>query len=1111
MRASSYLFLAISLLLSWNCTDQTKGFKPLSPSQTGVEFSNDILTNDTFNAIYFEYIYNGGGVAASDVNGDGNIDLFFTGNQVSSRLYLNRGQFQFEDVTLAAGLETNRWCTGVAIADVNDDGKKDIYISVAGHKVPREQMENLLYINQGWDEDGIPRFVESAKSYGLNDAGYSTQAAFFDYDLDGDLDLYLLSNAMEKYNRNNIRPKRINGEAESTDRLYRNNGDETFSNVSQEAGILTEGYGLGVQITDLNFDGYPDVYAANDFLSNDLVWVNNGDGSFTNKAAIYLKHQTHNGMGVDIADFTNDARPEIVVLDMLPEDNYRQKIMIPNVNNDKFLMKKQLGYQDQYMRNTVQLHQGFSVAGEPRFSEISNLTGMASTDWSWSVLLADFDNDGWKDAYITNGYRKDITNLDYINYSSSNQMFGTDKAKKEKAFIDLSKIPDVKISNYLFHNKGDLNFKNVASEWGLDIPSFSNGAVYADLDNDGDLDLAINNIDAPAFIFENKFRTTNPQSHNYLQIILEEQHPKLTPYNSKILVYAGDAIQYQEYSPFRGYKSTMSDIVHFGLGNTSQIDSVVVFWPDNKKSILTNIPSNQRVTISYQDGMKNTAFYPGKKKKPVFQKANTRLEINFQHSDNGFSDLNTTRTLLFDHSKVGPAIATGDINGDGLEDFFVGGNKNQAGQFFIQNEEGTFDPHKFLQDSSYQDTDALLFDADGDKDQDLYVVSGGTSEAYPNAIYQDRLYLNDGSGNFSASSNAMPNLMASGSCVRASDFDSDGDLDLFIGGRSVPGKYPFPARSYLLINEDGLFTDSTPVALQEAGMITDAIWTDFNNDQQQDLILVGDWMPITFFENNNGQLQPAHPQIDQKTNGWWIHINEADFDGDGDMDYLLGNFGLNSKIKAGQTEPVKLITKDFDDNGALDPLLSCYIQGQPYLMHQRDLLISQIPGMKRRFPNYTKYAEASLSETLSKNDLEGAHILESYMLASILLENKGRQGFIIHTLPMETQLSPLAGSLCFDFDQNGTIDILSAGNFQATETTQIGWFDASYGSLLLQNATLNFQPANPVDVNLEADGDVRTLKSLTMGNGQKLLLFGVYGGPLKAYLVEHEIKGAILQ
>lgn len=1097
------IVLHLLLLTALGCTTEPAVFEFLPAGKTGIGFSNDITTTESFNALNFEYIYNGGGVATGDVNNDGLMDLFFTGNQVSSKLYLNKGNLQFEDITLPAGVSTDRWCTGVAMADVNDDGLLDIYVSVAGFEVAETQMENLLFIHQGLNESGVPTFRESAVDYGLNDAGYSTQAAFLDYDQDGDLDMYLLTNALEKYNRNNLEPKRLDGSSKSTDRLYRNNGDETFTNVSKEAGILIEGYGLGLTVTDLNFDGYPDIYCANDFLSNDLIWINGGDGTFSNRADTYLKHQTHNGMGVDIADFNNDGLPDITVLDMLPEDNYRQKMMIPKVNYDKFQMKRDLGYQDQYVRNTVQLHQGFTADGQPRFSEIGNLLGMAATDWSWSVLYADYDNDGWKDAYITNGYRKDVTNLDFINYSSYNQMFGSVEAKKQKAISDLENIEEVRVSNYLFHNRGGLTFENATASWGLQKASFSNGAIYVDLDNDGDLELVTNNIDAPAFVFEN--RSIKDGGHHYLQIELLEDQPDLNVRNSKVFIYSGDRQQYQELSPSRGFKSSVSSVLHFGLGESSSVDSVVVYWPNGVKTVNSTVDINQRISLQYE----SESSLPAQRSKPApesvaFQAIENELGIHFRHEDNYYTDLKTTRTLPHDPSKVGPALATGDINGDGWEDFFIGGNQGQKGQFFLQDHLGKFSAREFPLDSNYQDVDALLFDADQDGDQDLYVVSGGTFNVQNRTVYQDRLYLNDGQGNFQPAPDRLPEINASGSCVRSSDIDGDGDQDLLVGGRVEPGRYPYAARTYLLENQEGYFKDITPPSLREPGMVTDALWADVNGDQREDLVLVGEWMPISVFENIDGQLHPLDIRIDgqaNKTEGWWMHINAADLDQDGDLDFLVGNMGLNSKLKASPTEPVRLYAKDFDENGAIDPLLSCFVQGQEHLIHERDLLIDQIPGMKRRFPDYARYASAGMDYTFSEEDLKGAVVKNCYTFASIILENRGDGAFSMHTLPRLSQLAPIMGSELMDLDQDGKTDLLTTGNFHASETNQIGWFDASYGNILMQQTDFQFISLNPLAAKLQLDEDVRGLKSVMRANGQRLFLFPAYGGPLKAYIL----------
>lgn len=1091
-------FLFVCLL--WGCQQNGKQFYLLPPSQSGVDFSNTITTSDSFNALYYEYIYNGSGVAATDINSDGMADLFFAGNQVSSRLYLNRGNLKFVDVTEAAGVSTDRWCTGVAVADVNNDGKQDIYVSVAGYQVPEYKMENLLFINQGNNEDGIPIFLEKAAEYGLNDSGYSTQGAFFDYDLDGDLDLYLLTNALEKFHRNTLRPKKITGESASTDRLFQNNGNGTFTNVSQQAGILIEGYGLGVNISDFNFDGFPDVYASNDFLSNDLLWINKGDGTFVNKAPDVLKHQSHNGMGMDVSDFNNDGLPDILVLDMLPPDNYRQKMMIPAMNYDLFWMKKQMGYQDQYMRNTLQLNSGLSPNGLPNFSEIGNLANITATDWSWAVLFADFDQDGWKDAFITNGYRKDVTNLDYISYSNYNSIFGTVEAKQEKAVDELHQLQEIEVSNYFFRNQKDLSFREVTSEWVNNHPSFSNGAAFADLDNDGDLDLVVNNMDAPAFLYINQANGAN----NYIALQLTENQPHITPYNAKVWVYTGQYHQFQELSLFRGYKSTVQDVLNFGLGNVHKIDSILVYWPDGKFSKIENVASNQKLVIRYETAMFRQNKSTLANTKQLFEPTYNGLQ--FSHLPNTVFDQKTVRTLPHEYSWQGPPITCGDVNGDGLTDVFIGGNYDQSGVLFLQQSNGQFSGVALELDRECQDTDATFLDSDNDGDLDLFVVSGGSKYPQGSPHYQDRLYENNGKGTFTRKSDALPQAYYAGSCVTATDFDGDGDMDLFIGGKAQPGKYPFAEPSYLLINNQGVFSQSTPQGFQNLGLVSDAIWTDFNLDNLPDLMVVGEWMPISFFQNNNGKLSPVHPKLHsdlipdfKHSNGWWFHINSGDLDNDGDPDYLIGNLGLNNRLKATVNEPVQLYTKDFDNNQTLDPLLTCFIQGEKYLFHDRDILIAQIPGIKRRFPNYSSYAASTFENILTEKDLEDTYLLSSYLFSSIFLENLGASNFKMHELPKNSQNAPIFCSILTDLNQDSLPDIVAAGNFHGTEVNQIGWYDASFGNILLNNGEMQFKYINPIEKGLKADGDARAMATIMTHGNKPVLVIGNFGQPLMVY------------
>jgi hypothetical protein len=1120
-----HIALGLLLIAVLACRREAPLFRLLPPERTGIDFANPIAVNDTFNAILFEYIYHGGGVAAADFNDDGLVDLFFTGNQTSSRLYLNRGDLRFEDVTQRAGLLTGRWCTGAAVADVNGDGRPDIYVAVAGFGVPADSMANLLFIHQGNDAEGVPRFSEHGQAYGVADTAFSIHAAFFDYDGDGDLDLYVLNNAMEKFDRNRLRPKRVAGEADSNDRLFRNENGRRFTDVTLETGITIEGYGLGVLVADVNQDGRPDVYVANDFLSNDLLWINNGPDAqgrvtFSDKAPEYFKHQTHNSMGVDIGDLNNDGRPEILVLDMLPEDNYREKIMLPRDNYDKYRMRLMMGYEPQFVRNTLQWHRGFTSEGEPRFSEIAFLAGLAATDWSWAALMADFDNDGWMDIFIANGFRKDITNLDFVSYSDLRFMFGTEESKQQRAYEELEQLPEVKIRNYLYRNKGDLTFEDKTSAWGLAQPSFSNGVAYVDLDNDGDLDLVISNLDGPAFVYENRLNNKGGKSPNYLRARLHSPAAGPRADNAKVILYQGGRRQYRDHTRYRGYMSTVEDALHFGLGDAAGVDSLIIVWPDGHLQRLFDVAANQTLDIRYapESGDWRTHVRPAPPR-PLFAPfEGGKAGLDYLHAGNDFVDFMTTRTLPHMHSKGGPGIAVGDIDGDGREDFFIGGDLDQPGGFFFQEAGGNFRQVSLGIDSLFLDMGCLLFDADGDGDLDLYVVSGGSHLPAGSEAYQDRLYLNDGAGAFARAWEALPSMMSSGACVIAADFDGDGDLDLFVGGRISPGSYPLAPRSYLLRNDTepggrARFTDVTEAlapGLGDIGMVGAALWTDFDGDGRFDLIVAGEWMPISFFRNEGGRLKKVDVPIEQtpkkdnrKTNdlsaGWWNSIAAADLDGDGDIDYVLGNLGRNAKLRTSQAQPVRVFAADFDGNGAVDPLIALYTQGKPYLLHARDILIDQIPAMKRRFSNYTAYAEAGLAQSLTRGEQQKALVLTAHTFASVVLENRGEAGFVMHELPLEAQIAPLNGLLLTDVNGDGLPDILGVGNFYHTETTLIGRHDASYGMVLLNQGEMRFRGANPLSAGFIVDGDARALTALELAGGRRLVIATQHRGQALAF------------
>ncbi|MGM9511724.1 CRTAC1 family protein [Larkinella sp. GY13] len=1086
-------------------------------SQTGITFANRLTETDSLNALTFEYLYNGAGVGVGDFNRDGRADLFFAGNQVSSQLYLNQtepGQpMRFRDITRQSGTGTQSWCTGVSVADVNQDGWPDLYVCVAGKTTDPAARANKLFINNGPTADSIPTFTERAAEYGLNDTGYSTQAVFFDYDRDGDLDCYLLTNALEIISRNNLRPKYTNGEAPSTDRLFRNEGNH-FVDVSRQAGILIEGYGLGVCLSDLDDNGWPDVYCANDFLSNDLVWMNREKASgtpFQNRAATLLNHQTHNSMGVDIADINNDALPDIVVLDMLPADNYRQKMMLPGSNYNRFQMERDLDYQPQFMRNTLQLNRGNSPAnrgkGEGSFSEIGQLVGIEKTDWSWAPLLADFDNDGWKDLYITNGYRRDVTNLDFIAVNQQQATFGTPQAQVQQTRKALLELPEVKISKYAYRNQGSdaetaLTFGDVSEDWGLNQTGFSNGAAYADLDNDGDLDIVTNNIDSESFVMENQLnqRAKHP---NWLRVTLSPTPRLPVMTGAKVWLYAGGQRQMLELAPVRGFVSTVENVLHFGLGNTSRYDSIVIRYPNGTRQRLGPGESNRMLIVMARSEGLWQPEHPTEI--PLFTELSpSESGLAVVHQENPVVDFNRTPLLPHLLSRNGPYLAVGDVNGDKRDDFFVGTDFGHVSSVSVQQPNGSFQPRTLPGSGGYEDMGAAFFDADGDGDLDLYVVSGGSKNEGLSATYQDRLYLNSNENFKPVPNGYLPPTRSSGSSVSVADFDGDGDLDLFRGGRVVPGQYPKPADSYLLRNEGaGRFTDVTDQlapGLRRIGLVTAALWTDADNDRRPDLLLVGEWMAPTLFRNTGGRLQ------DQKTNGlagqtgWWCSLVAGDFDGDGDTDYVAGNLGLNSKFRASAAEPVRVFAADYDSNGRLDPVLTFYLNHQHVPVAQRDVMVAQMPAIRKRFPTYADYATHSFEELFTDDERNSAYQRDARQLASCYIENRGNFYFVVQPLPVEAQLSPVNGLAVSDFTGDSLPDLLLAGNFYGTET-QGGQLDAGKGLLLAglgkQAGHVPFRPVPHAGLNL--DGDVKAIAPLRRPDGAVWWLVSINNGPMQVW------------
>lgn len=1041
------IHLCVLLAGLMGCQQETQPkFQLLPSSQTGITFNNQINETEDFNSIKFIYIYNGGGVGSGDINNDGLPDLFFAGNQVPSKLYLNKGNFQFEDITQNAGINHKGWATGVSMVDINADGLLDIYVCVAG----RDSLPaNQLYINQGEN-----KFIESAKAYGLDDTGYSTQAAFFDYDLDGDLDMYLLTNGLEKFSHNNTRPRKLKGEGVSTDRLYRNNGDNTFTNVSMDAGITIEGYGLGIGILDVNNDGWPDVYCANDFISNDLLWVNNGDGTFTEGIRDYITQTSHNGMGMDISDYNNDGVVDIVEVDMLPENNLHNKTMTPAMNYENQRRRFEFGYLPQYVRNTLQVGNR-----DGKFSESGRLAGVHKTDWSWAPLLADLDNDGFKDLFISNGYGRDITDLDYIVYSkSTSNPFGTKETRELTAYEDLHKLPTIDLPNYFFRNNGDLTFDNVTSQWSAGISSMSNGAVYVDLDLDGDLDIVSNNINREAFIYNNTTRQTKPAQSHFLDVRLKGSAKNPNGIGSKVTLFNRDTLQCIYQYPVRGYLSSIENVVHFGLGNHTAVESLEIIWPDGKIQNMKNPTINTIIELDYRNAQL-TPTTVIKNSKSLLEDQTDSFPL-VRHKENQYIDFLDQPLLLKMLSREGPGLAVGDVNNDGYDDFVLGSALNDTSYFWMQQPSGHFKKGNVVTDSwLFEDLGSLLLDVNGDDRLDLYVVSGGNEFAQSAKHYQDRLYIQQADGSFVWDSNVLPEMSSSTGTVNAADMDGDGDLDLFVGSRLLPHNYPLPGQSYLLENVDGKFRNVTSTkapGLESIGLVTAALWTDFNNDDKIDLIVVGEWMEISFFENMGTSFNKVTKQTGMANmRGLWSSINGGDFDQDGDIDYIVGNLGLNTELKASADEPVNIVAKDFDANGSMDPLIGYYVQGVQYPLPSRDALITQIPAMKKRFQFYKDYGKVNFKDVFSKTELHEAFSSEITYLKSIYIENVGNGKFELNPLPMEAQMAPLYGTTITDLNGDTFLDVLTVGNRRDAETLS-GFLDGSNGMCMLGDGHGNF-------------------------------------------------------
>lgn len=1081
--------IAVLGLLTLKANAQQPLFKLLTPEETSIKFRNDLVEDEKLNVLSYEYLYNGGGVAVGDINNDGLEDLFFTSNLGPNKLYLNLGNLKFKDITQQAGDglagRPGDWKTGVTMADVNGDGLLDIYVCYSGLG-DNAKRRNQLFINKGNN-----KFVEMAKQYGLDDPGYSTQAVFFDYNNDGKLDMFLLNHNVKKIS--NLELAQAKGETDelASNKLFENQGGH-FVDVSKKAGIIQNPltFGLGVAIADINKDGLQDIYVTNDYNEPDYLYINNGNGTFTEDSKKCFKHLSQFSMGVDIADINNDGLPDMMTLDMLPPDNRRQKLLQLQENYESFELMLNQNLYKQYMRNMLQVNNG-----DGTFSEIGQLAGISNTDWSWCPLIADFDNDGYKDIFISNGYFRDYTNKDFLRYWGDYKL---KKAMDREPFrlMDLVKaMPSTTLSNYIFQNNHNLTFTDKKQDWGIDKDGISSGSVYADLDNDGDLDLVTNNINNEASILQNMTMETGKK--NYLAVNLKQPEGNTNAIGSKVLVYNGKQVQYQEVNPNRGYLSCVSTVLNFGLGDQQQVDSVRIIWPDQTSQLLTGVKANQRLNITYKTG--NPTFKTDGKiaSKSVFSLA--KPAIDYTHTENTINDFKRQPLMLFMSSKTGPVIAKTDVNKDDLEDLFIAGDQNTPSKIFIQKAGGSYTIQEISDLNKENTSAAAFFDANGDGFPDLYIAKGGYSLLEPGANeLQDKLYLNDGKGNFSFSSTSLPVLTGSSkSCVRPCDYNGDGKIDLFIGSNVTPGYYPSAPKSYLLTNTGGGHFEITDAPFANIGMIKDAQWVDLNGDGRKDLIICGEFMPIMVFTNTKtGFIDETAKYFDHPVSGFWNTITITDVDGDGKPDIIAGNLGQNTQIHASQKEPAEMYFADFDGNGSIDPFFNFYIQGVSYPFVSRDELNDQIYPMRKRFSSYKAYCDATMKDIFTPDELAKATKLTANEDETCLFLNRSGK-FVKSQLPLQAQYSSVSEILTGDFNHDGKTDLLLLGN-HSDNRLKLGSFDANYGCLLTGDGKGNFTYQVQPLAGLSVNGDVKSATEVNI-NGANYVLIGASGQALQFY------------
>ncbi|MEM9917253.1 MAG: VCBS repeat-containing protein [Bacteroidota bacterium] len=1115
-----FLFASFLLLAACNSVQQESVatthsaglplFEQITAQQSGIYFNNRIEENFQNFFARFNYVYNGGGVAIGDINNDGLSDIYFTGNEVSNKLYLNKGDFEFEDITeqaMASG--GGGWHNGVTMVDVNADGWLDIYICRGGWEDTAEERKNLLLLN---DEKG--GFTESAAAFGLDDSGYSLQAAFFDLENDGDLDLYL-TNRPDRFflDYQKVLQGKSNPKDDNRDKLYRNDNGK-FIEIGQEAGIVQNyGYGLGLVASDFNKDGFTDLYIANDYLESDYLYINQGDGTFVEKSKEYTRHVPFYAMGVDAVDINNDGWEDLIELEMLPADYVRSKTTMAAMNPQLFNQLTTNGFQHQYMHNMLQLNRGRSMQNKKDiyFSEIAQLSGIAKTDWSWACLGADFDNDGWKDIFVSNGFRRDIWDKDanakfraFLKDPKRQQL-----SKEEDAQHIIQLFAPNKITNYLFRNSGDLTFSDESKNWGIQQVSFSNGASIGDLDNDGDLDLVVNNIEGAAFLYRNR---TERSGRHYLKIKLKGNKKNPLGLGAKVSIQYGTKTQYHDFKLTRGYLSSVEPLVHFGLGSQESVDEVRVQWYNGLETILRNVPSNQTLVLDMEDAQTVPVATTANATTQMTDLTATYFDQPFQHRENNYDDYRDQILLPHKLSQTGPCLAVGDVNQDGLEDFFVGGASGQSGQLYLQSEQRKFiqcDVSALQQDALQEDVGAVFFDADGDEDLDLYVVSGGNESRRLSTFYQDRLYLND-EGTF-VRSNRLPSISSSGSCVRPYDFDGDGDKDLFVGGRVRPGKYPHPPQSYLLRNDDGHFknvTEQLAPELSQVGMVTDGHWQDIDGDGQVELVLVGEWMPISVFQMKQGQFQNTTKEWGLvHTNGWWNSLEASDVDQDGDIDFIAGNLGLNYKFKASEEKPFTVFAKDFDRNGTNDVFLAKYHGEALVPVRGKECSSQQIPALEKKFTSYKQFANSDIHDIL-EGQTDQALRCEAKTFESCWFENvDGR--LQLRSLPTTAQFSTVNGILSQDVNGDQRPDLILVGNRYESEieTTRA---DASCGLVLLQEVTGTWRSTTVEESGLFAAKNVKSIQQIHLGkNREKAFLIGTNNDKIQLWKIQQPANSDI--